>query len=81
MKEWGIQTRVLFIALVPLMLIVTLLSFHFVQTRLDDLDRALQERGKAIAHQMAPACEYGVFSGNREFRHRSGDLTVDDPET
>ncbi len=76
MKEWGIQTRVLFIALVPLLLIVTLLSFHFVQTRLDDLDRALQERGKAIAHQMAPACEYGVFSGNREFLGRLARTTL-----
>ncbi len=76
MKEWGIQTRVLFIALVPLVLIVMLLSFHFVQTRLDDLDRALQERGKAIAHQMAPACEYGVFSGNREFLNRLARTTL-----
>ena len=76
MKEWGIQTRVLFIALVPLVLVVTLLSFHFVQTRLDDLDRALQERGKAIAHQMAPACEYGVFSGNREFLSRLARTTL-----
>ena len=67
MKEWGIQTRILFFALVPLTLIVALLSFHFIQTRLDDLDQALQDRGKAIARQMAPACEYGVFSGNSEF--------------
>ena len=59
MKEWGIQTRILFFALVPLALIVVLLSFHFIQTRLDDLDQALQDRGKAIARQMAPACEYG----------------------
>jgi diguanylate cyclase (GGDEF)-like protein/PAS domain S-box-containing protein len=76
MKDWGIQTRILFIALVPLVLVVTLLSFHFVQTRLHDLDRALQERGKAIAHQMAPACEYGVFSGNREFLSRLARSTL-----
>jgi diguanylate cyclase (GGDEF)-like protein/PAS domain S-box-containing protein len=67
MREWGIQTRVLFLALVPLSVIVTLLSMHFIQTRLNDLDQALQERGRSIARQMAPACEYGVFSGNREF--------------
>ncbi len=67
MKEWDLQTRILFFAIVPLTLIVALLSFHFIQTRLDDLDQALQDRGKAIARQMAPACEYGVFSGNREF--------------
>ena len=70
MKNWGIKTRILFLALVPFSLIVTLISLHFIVTRIDDLDQALQERGKAIARQLAPACEYGVFSGNREFLSR-----------
>ncbi|HYM48477.1 MAG TPA: diguanylate cyclase, partial [Burkholderiaceae bacterium] len=30
-----------------------------------DLERALQDRGQAIARGLAPACEYGVVSGNR----------------
>jgi diguanylate cyclase (GGDEF)-like protein/PAS domain S-box-containing protein len=65
MKNWGIQTRVLFLALVPLTAVVLLVSAHFVVTRLQDLERALQERGQAIARGLAPACEYGVVSGNR----------------
>ncbi|HKQ31121.1 MAG TPA: EAL domain-containing protein, partial [Burkholderiales bacterium] len=65
MKNWSIQTRVLFLALVPLTLIVLLISAHFVITRLQDLDRALQDRGHAIARGLAPACEYGVVAGNR----------------
>ena len=54
MKNWGIQTRVLFLALVPLTVIVLFISVHFVLTRLDDLDRALHERGQAIARGLAP---------------------------
>src|SRR6266566_7814700 len=65
MKNWGIQTRVLFLALLPLTLIVLLISVHFVLTRLHDLDDVLQFRSQALARGLAPACEYGVVSGNR----------------
>lgn len=64
MKNWGIQTRVLFLALVPLTVIVLSISVHFVLTRLHDLDAMLQDRGQTIARGLAPACEYGVVSGN-----------------
>jgi diguanylate cyclase (GGDEF)-like protein/PAS domain S-box-containing protein len=65
MKNWGIRAKVLFVALAPLAVIVTLLAVHFIVSRLNDLDQALRDRGLAIARQLAPACEYGVFSGNR----------------
>ncbi len=65
MKNWGIRARVLFLALVPLTVMVLSMSAYFVVTRLHDLDRALQNRGQAIARGLAPACEYGVVSGNR----------------
>ena len=42
------------------------LAWYFTQTRLADLDEGLRERGVAIARQLAPAAEFGVFSGNRE---------------
>jgi diguanylate cyclase (GGDEF)-like protein/PAS domain S-box-containing protein len=66
MKGWGIRARVLFLALVPLTVIVVLIALHFIFTRIAALDRELQDRGQAIARQLAPACEYGVFSGNSE---------------
>jgi diguanylate cyclase (GGDEF)-like protein/PAS domain S-box-containing protein len=64
MREWGIRTRVLFLALVPLTVTVLLLAYHFIHTRLSELDTALINRGQAIARQLAPACEYGLLSGN-----------------
>ena len=65
-----IRLRVMLLALVPLTVIVALLSAHFAFSRLRELDNALRARGQAIARQLAPACEYGVFSGNREILER-----------
>jgi diguanylate cyclase (GGDEF)-like protein/PAS domain S-box-containing protein len=80
MKNWSIQTRVLFLALVPLTLIVLFISAHFVITRLQDLDRALQERGQAIARGLAPACEYGVVSGNRSILFSLAKAALAEPD-
>lgn len=65
MRNWGIQAKVLFLALVPLMAIVLLTSLHFIAKRIQEHGRLLGERGAAIARHLAPACEYGVLSGNR----------------
>lgn len=67
MRRWGISSRVLFAALVPAAIIAVALAWFFTYARIGDLDRELQERGASIARQIAPACEYGLFSGNREF--------------
>jgi diguanylate cyclase (GGDEF)-like protein/PAS domain S-box-containing protein len=61
-----ISTRVLFLSLAPLLVTAVMLSAHFLYTRLQDEAAALRDRGEAIARQLAPACEYGVFAGNRE---------------
>lgn len=62
----GIRTRVLLVALIPALAVTLLLGFYFVQIRFRDLETSLNERGLAIVRQLAPAAEYGVFSGNRE---------------
>lgn len=73
MMNLPIRLRVMLLALVPLTVIVALLSAHFAVSRLHELDNSLRARGQAIARQLAPACEYGVFSGNRDILRR---LTV-----
>jgi len=65
-KRWTIQARMLFMALVPASIIVLLLSAIYSWDQVKDIKSNLRERGKAIARQLAPACEYGVFSGNHE---------------
>lgn len=65
MNNWGIQGRVLFLALAPVAFIALILDIYFINTRINDLERSLNDRGHAIANQLAPAAEYGVFSGNQ----------------
>jgi diguanylate cyclase (GGDEF)-like protein/PAS domain S-box-containing protein len=66
MNNLPIRARLLIVALLPLVIIALLLSAHFAMNRLSELDHALRDHGQAIARQLAPACEYGVFGGNRE---------------
>jgi diguanylate cyclase (GGDEF)-like protein/PAS domain S-box-containing protein len=70
MNNLSIRLRVLMLAIAPLTIVVALVATHFALSRLQDLDNALRDRGQAIAGQLAPACEYGVFSGNREILAR-----------
>ncbi|MBS1173092.1 MAG: hypothetical protein H6R12_1922 [Proteobacteria bacterium] len=78
MKRWDIGSRVLFAAVVPAMLIAVVLAWYFTYVRIAALDRELHEHGYAIARQLAPASEYGVFSGNLEFLHQLAESAVRD---
>lgn len=70
MRNWGIKGRVLFLALVPALVIATGLTIYDITSRLRDLEQALHERGLAIARQLSPASEFGVFSGNYDILTR-----------
>ncbi|MDZ7752299.1 MAG: ATP-binding protein [Gammaproteobacteria bacterium] len=65
MKGWTLRQQILFLALVPAAMVAVALVLYYSHTRIADLDESLRERGTAIARQLAPASEYGVFSGNR----------------
>ncbi len=79
-NEWGIKSRVLFLTLVPTIIISLLLSAYFTSTRIQDLEKALRDRGYAIALQLAPASEYGVFSGNAHTLQRLANDALSEPE-
>lgn len=66
MKTWSLQKRVLFLALVPLTVAVVLLSWHFTNARIQDLEDALRTRGQTIASQLAAISEDAFLSGNRK---------------
>ena len=65
MNNLPIRARVLLLALAPLTVIALLISLHSTMNRIRDLNSAQRDHGQAIARQLAPACEYGVFAGNR----------------
>lgn len=66
MKNWDIKKRVLFAALLPTMAITFIISIYFNFNRVSLLEQSMYEKGKIIANHLAPASEYGVFSGNMD---------------
>ncbi len=63
MRRLGIKARVLLLALLPITVISIALTGYFILSRLQDMDRAVEEQGQAMARQLAQACEYGLFIG------------------
>lgn len=76
----GIRSKVLMISLVPAALTLLLLILHSGWEQYHALGNALHERGSAIARQLAPACEYGVFSGNRQILQSLATATATEPD-
>jgi diguanylate cyclase (GGDEF)-like protein len=66
MKNWSIKWRLMLLALVPAITILVLLVTYFTNSRINDINQSLRERGSAIARQLAPASEYGLFTRNSE---------------
>ncbi|CAG0981102.1 Cyclic di-GMP phosphodiesterase PdeB [Methylophilaceae bacterium] len=64
MSNLGIKSRVLFLAIIPILIVAILLTAYSISNSLHTLDEAMRERGRIIATQLAPASEYGVVSGN-----------------
>jgi two-component system sensor histidine kinase BarA len=64
--KWGIKNRVLFLALIPTITISILLGVYFVSIRLEDLSKALNDRGTAVAVRLASQGEYGLFARDTE---------------
>lgn len=62
----GFRQRVVFLALAPAAVIAVALTAYFLMLRYGDVEKALQERGQSLVRQLAPAAEYGTFSGNRQ---------------
>ena len=78
MKRWDISSQVMFAAVVPAALIAMAMAIFFSYVRISALERELQEHGAAIARQLAPASEYGMFSGNKAFLRQLADNAVKD---
>lgn len=64
MKSWTIQSRILFLALLPGIIISLILGSFFMTQHSGNLDDLLDQRALAMAKQLAPTCEYGIMTGN-----------------
>lgn len=75
MKGLGFRNHMLMLALVPAILVATLLSIIYVSWNFHEVEVSLRERGRAIAKQLGTAAEYGIFSGSREILRSLADGT------
>jgi len=64
MRNWGINKRVMFLALLPTLLITLSLASYFSLNRYAYIEDTLHLKGQLIANNLSPASEYGVFTGN-----------------
>jgi signal transduction histidine kinase len=79
-RSWGIQQRAIFLALAPVAIIAAALTAYFLIVRYADVEEALQIRGQALVRQLAPAAEYGAFSGNRADLSRLAQAAAREPD-
>lgn len=63
-NDWGITTRVLFLALLPVLLVTLVLGHYIIDSRTKDLANEIANRGHVIADSLASAAEFGVVTGN-----------------
>lgn len=66
MKNPSIKHKILFLAMFPAFVIATLLAALIMIGGTSEIDSALKARGLLMARQLAPASEYGAFSGNQK---------------
>ena len=66
MKNWGIRTRVLLLALLPAFIIAVTLAGYMTYRLSSDFDRELQSYGLGLSRQLAAVSEFSAFSGDRE---------------
>jgi two-component system sensor histidine kinase BarA len=70
MMPAGIRRTLLVVALLPALVTAVLLFGYFVSEQMQLLDDALEEQGRTLAEQLAPAAEYGVVTENRPLLRR-----------
>ncbi|HVC28930.1 MAG TPA: ATP-binding protein [Gammaproteobacteria bacterium] len=63
-RNWGIRSRVLLLALVPVICLGILLGTYLTRVRVHDLQASEHLLGNTLANQLASASEYGVYSNN-----------------
>ncbi|WP_027856875.1 ATP-binding protein [Marinobacterium jannaschii] len=69
LKRLGIKYRLLATTLIPLLLLTLTLGGYFINSRLQDAEGALLERGSTMARLLSASAEFGLLTGNQEMLH------------
>ena len=78
--NWGIQRRVMVLAMVPLVTISVLLGTYMISERVRNAYEHLEERGKLLAAHLAPAAEFPLFSNNTQMLRNLALSVAKDPD-
>ena len=65
MKNWGIRTRVLLLALLPAVMIAVALAGYMVYRVSLDAERELRAYGHGLTRQLAAVAEFSAYSGDQ----------------
>ncbi len=76
MKRGGIHRQLLIAGVIPAVMVTIVVSSWLVAMRVADLREHQRRLGQAVASQLAPAAEYGVFSGNTQVLQRLADAAL-----
>lgn len=66
MNNWDIRKQIIALALLPILVVATVLTGYFTFSQLEFISASLVRHANIIARQLAPVSEYAVFSGNIE---------------
>ncbi|HHQ41894.1 MAG TPA: HAMP domain-containing protein, partial [Chromatiales bacterium] len=75
-RRLRIRQKLLLVSLLPVAFAVLVIGLYGIVTRILQLEEALEAKGQAIANQLAPAAEYGVYAGNRAALRRLAEATA-----
>lgn len=64
--SWGIRSRVILVAMLPMLVLAVVLTAFYTSSRIADIEEAYTARSTAFARQLVAASEYAVFSGNND---------------
>ncbi len=80
LTDWGIRTRVLLVAVLPVVISTVLLGYYLVNARLNDAEEALNKQGDRLLKHLASGTEFGLFARNLDLLQSVVDGVVRDPE-
>jgi diguanylate cyclase (GGDEF)-like protein len=80
MRLIGIRLQVFLLSLIPAAVISIALLMVLTASKLNDITRSLNQRTEALVRSLAPACEYGVATGNREVLDRLLEMARREPD-
>lgn len=64
MNNWDIRKQIIALALLPLLIVATVLTGYFTLSQLNFISESAMRQGTIVTNQLASVSEYAVFSGN-----------------